>query len=333
MTAFTAESLFERYLWPLYPDDARQDLARARTTDANPAANPGIVAHLGDAARVFEAMAPALFGKDDPKLDRTDASVHRLSRALTRARRDAWASRGVVGTADNELFNVIVHGAAYVGECVAAQHGGRWSVRRPLWESLVTLDSRAGTADLAVLQWLLKSLADDALAANGDAAAPILATTLADRYRTHVETPCFDPEALPRLVALTPGSEGVAPTERRIPRLTKVRYASLHQHLRAHVPEIRDLGPDFPSPERFEDLRLTWLDFAVVGDGRMVLLFGPSEGGAHLFWLTGAGFEKSAHFPGDSFPAPVLNVLGDKLRVLVQVDGRLAAHEMLWWGL
>ncbi len=316
MSKLTAETLFERYLWPLYPEDARADLARARALDVNPAGNAAIVAHLADAAEVFVAMSPALFAADDPKLDFTDASVHRLSVALTPARRDVWALRGEAGTPDNELFNVVVHAAAYVGACVVAQHGGTWSARRPLWESVVALESRAGTADLAVLQWLLKSLADPPT--DG------LHVTLADRYRTHVENPCLDPLALPPFVA--------QPAERRIPRLAKVRYASLHQHLRAHLPEVRDLGPDFPSAERFEAMRLAWLDVVLVGEGRMALLFGPGEGGAHLFWLTAAGFEKSVHVPADSFPAPVLRHEGDKLRVLAQVDGQPVVHEMLWWG-
>jgi hypothetical protein len=315
MATLTAESLFERYLWPLYPEDAKKDLALARSTDANPAGNTAILGHLSDAARVFESMAPALFGSSGLVLDRTDASVHRLSKELTFERRDAWARRGEAGTADNELFNVIVHCAAYVGTCVTEVHGGRWSVRRPLWESVVTLESRAGKADLAVLQWLIKSLADP------DDDGP--RTTLADRYRTHVEMPCLDPEALPRFIA---------DEERRIPRLAKVRYASLHQHLRAHVPEIRDLGADFPSPERFEAVRFAWLDFVVVGGGRMLLLFGPGEGGAHLFWLALAGFEKSAHLPAEAFPAPVLKVDGEKLRILLQVAGKTVVQEMLWWG-
>jgi len=314
MAKLTAEQLFERFLWPLYPDDVKNDLALARTVDANPANNAGILAHLDDGARVFEAMAPALFDTD-PRLDRTDASVHRLSVALTTDRRDRWAARGEPGTADCELFNVIVHAALYVGACITTQHGARWRVRRPLWESVVSLESRAGIADLAVLQWVVKSLADPS--------DDLLTPSLADRYRTHVEMPCLEPDALPKLVELS---------DRRIPRLAKVRYASLHQHLRAHVPEIKDLGSDFPSAERFEAMRLEWLDFFLVGDGRMLLLFGPGTGGAHMIWLSAAGFEKSAHFPADSFPAPVLQIDGEKLRILLAVDEKRVVQEMLWWG-
>ena len=313
MPVLTAETLFQRYFWPVYPADTRGDLADARSRDANPGGNPELLAHLDDAARVFAAMAPGLFGDAAPLLDRTDASVHRLSRLLTPERRDAWAAGGQAGTAESELFNVGVHAAAYVGACVVASHGGVWGVRRPLWESVVTLESRAGRGDLAVLQWVLKSLADPP---HG-----VPAITLADRYRTHVEIPCLDPASLPRLA-----------DDRRIPRLAKVRYSSLHQHLRAHVPELRDLGPDFPSAERFEEMRLTWLDFLLVGEGRMLLLFGPGEGGAHLFWLTASGFEKSGHWPADAFPAPVLSVVGEKLRLLTQVEGKTLVHEMLWWG-
>ena len=68
----TAESLFATYFWPLYPPDA-QDLAAVRSTDANPAGNPAVVAHLDDAARIFQKMAPSLFD-EDLALDRTDAA-------------------------------------------------------------------------------------------------------------------------------------------------------------------------------------------------------------------------------------------------------------------
>jgi hypothetical protein len=316
MAGLSAEEIFERYLWPLYPEDAKGDLARARATDANPGKNPTLTSHLDEAARVFEAMAGGLFESSDPRLDRTDASVHRLSAALTLERRDAWRARGAPGTGDNELFNVIVHAAAYVGASIVKQHGGEWSVRRPLWESVVRLSSRAGTAELAVLQWLVKSLADPT--------PGVPSVTLADRYRTHVEIPCLDPSSLPVLFH--------APRDKPIPRLAKVRYHSLHQHLRAHAPEIRDVGEHFPSPERFDEMGFEWMDFAIVGAGRMLLLFGPGRGGAHLVWMSAAGFEKSAFLPADSFPAPILKLDGDKLVVLLSVSGQKVVQEMLWWG-
>lgn len=206
MDRVTAWSLFDAYFAPLYPEDARADLTRARTTDANPANNPALFAHVAEAAAIFVQMAPTVFADDDPKLDHSDASVHRLSRALTRARRDGWGADGAIGTAQNQLFNVVVHGAAYVGSCVTNNHGGIWSLRRPLWESVVTLESRAGRGDLAVFHWWLKSLTDEAL--DGEGGAP----SLADRYRVHVENPGSHPEELPVLARPRP-----------VPRLSTVR--------------------------------------------------------------------------------------------------------------
>jgi hypothetical protein len=315
MPPVTAESLFEAYFWPLYPDDARRDLALARRADANPAGNVELFAHVEDAATVFQGMSKRLFGSDDPHLDLSDASVHRLSRAITPERRDAWAARGTPGSPESELFNVVAHGVAYVGECVVRERKGRWSLRRPLWESVVTLESRAGRGDLAIFQWWLKSLADVSL--TGEPGT----LTLADRYRTHVEIPCARPEELPPLAR-----------PRAVPRLAKVRYDSLHRHLRAHVPELRDLGEHFPSPERFEAYGFTGLEFHLLGEGRMLLMAGTNAEGVHLFWLGAAGFEKGAFFPADAFPAPVVRTSGDKLLVLTQLQGKSATHEMLWWG-
>lgn len=312
MHTASADALFRAFFWPLYPPDARDDLAIARATDANPAKNPAIFAHLDDAARVFVERAAHLFG-EGLNLDYSDASVHRLSAALTRDRRDRWAANGAAGTPENELFNVIVHGAAYVGACVVRAHGGTWSARRPLWESLVRLVSRAGEADLAVFHWWVKSLADEGFDRG---------VSLADRYRAHVENPTARPEELPIL----------APPDRRLPRLVKPRYDTFYKWLKAHLPELRDVGEAFPSPERFEELAFASLEFALVGGGRMLLASGANAHGLHLYWLTGDGFEKGAFFPADAFPEPKVRVEGDTIRAVLSVDGKQVVHELLWWG-
>jgi hypothetical protein len=314
-----AEQIFARFFLPLYPADARADLARARATNANPAGNPALVAHLDEAAAAFVRNAAALFDAE-LVLDGSDASVHRLSTALTRERRDAWASLGRPGTAESTLFNAVVHGSAYVGGCIVANHratSGRddarasWSLRRPLWESVVRLRSRAGEGDLAVFHWWLKSLADGAQG-----------TTLADRYRAHVEVPCARPEELPLLAA--PG--------RALPRLKSPRYDLFHKYLRAHVPELRDVGEHFPSPGRFEAFSLGWLDFHLVGGGRMLLLTGASPHGLHLFWLSATGFEKSAFFPCDPVPGPVVRINRERVVAMTSEGGAPRTHEMFWWG-
>jgi hypothetical protein len=317
-----ASEIFARYFLPLYPADVRGDLALARTTDANPGGNPAILAHLDEAAGRFVSKAGDLFGVD-LGLDRTDASVHRLSAALTIGRRDAWAAAGDVGSPESTLFNVVVHGAAYVGACVATSHGGAWRVRRPLWESLVGLKSSAGEADLAVFHWWLKSLADDAL--TPPAAGMPAGASLADRYRAHVEVPCLAIDALPRIVP-------AEARERSLPRLKEPSYDKLHKFLRAHLPELRDLGAHFPSPERFAGFAFRWMDFRVLGEGRLVLMAGASPAGLHLFWLGASGFEKSAFYACDSFPDPVVRLEGDRIRVLFAEGGAQRTIEMLWWG-
>jgi hypothetical protein len=313
----TADALFRAYFLPLYPPDAVADLAVARATDANPAGNPSIFAHIDEAAEVFARLAPALLGAD-VALDYSDASVHRLSAALTRERRDRWASRGAAGTPESELFNVIVHGAAYVGACAVRAHGGKWSARRPLWESIVLLKSRAGEAELALFHWWLKTLADEDLDRG---------VGLADRYRAHVENPTARPELLPV----------IAPADRRLPRLVKPRYDTLYKWLKAHLPELRDVGEHFPSPERFDELAFAALDFALVGGGRMLLISGANAHGLHLFWLTTSGYEKSAFFPCDAFPEPKVQTAApgsrdETIRAILSINGKQLVHEVLWWG-
>jgi hypothetical protein len=317
------EELFVRYFLPLYPPDSRADLARARATDANPGRNASILAHLDEATERFVLGARGLFGVD-LTLDRSDASVHRLSAALTAERRDRWAVQGAVGTANNALFNVVVHGAAYVGACAVLRHGGTWSVRRPLWESVVKLKSHAGEADLAVFHWWLKSLADDVLAepTASTASGWTGGATLADRYRAHVEVPCARPEELPVLVT----------GERALPRLKQPTYDILHKYVRAHIPELRDLGRDFPAPDRFAAFAFRWMDFHVLGGGRLVLMAGASPQGLHLFWVGSSGFEKSAFLACEAFPEPIVRVHADRIWAMTSDGGNAREHEMLWWG-
>lgn len=310
MAGLSAHQLFERYFLPSYPPEAKADLARARSTDANPAKNPSVVATLEEAAEVFARLAPVALGDPSLVLDCSDASVHRMGARLTRERRDAWLERSPLGPP--MLINVAVHGALYLGACVVRRHGGIWQARNPLWESMVRIESAAGTADLALFQWWLKALSDE----------EIDSPRLIDRYRTYVEVPTFDAGALPV----------IAPPDRRVPRLDKVDWASFHRHLESYLPELRELGPDFPSKERFDELSFRWLAFELLGGGRMVLAHGPTAKGVHLFWLDRSGFVKSAYYPADQRPEHTVEIAGDKLRVTVPIEKHSAVHEMLWWG-
>jgi hypothetical protein len=202
-----------------------------------------------------------------------------------------------------------------VGACIVDRHAGVWGVRRPLWESVVRLRSRAGDADLAVFHWWLKSLSDDVLGNPSGA-------TLADRYRAHVEVPCAAPDGLPVLVS----------GDRALPRLKHPSYERLHKYLRAHIPELRDVGEDFPSPARFAAFEFRWMDFHLVGGGRNVLLAGASRDGLHLFWLGQSGFEKGAFVAGDAVPEPIVRVEGDRITAMTSERGQARVREMLWWG-
>lgn len=312
----TAESLARSLLLPLYPEDALADLAKARATDANPAKNPRMLAAQAETAEVFTKLADQALGRGPDggglDLDFSDASVHRLGAALTREARDRLiATPGPDGVP--LLAHFILHAVAYVGECVVRNHEGVWQLRRPMWESLVRLRSRAGEGDLALLSWLVRALSDEEIGRG----------LLAERYRLNVEVPTAKPEDLP--IIAEPG--------RRLPRLKQPKYDTLHKYLRAHLPELSDLGGDFPSPERFADMGFSWIDFVLLGGGRMVLMHGPTDAGIHLFWLDRAGFAKAAYYPSDAFPEHVVQVVDEtRIRLVLSLLGKQVFHEMLWWG-
>ncbi len=324
MSLLTAEAIFAQFLLPLYPPG---DLDEMRRTDANPGNNPSIAAHIDEVADVFVAMHARVLGLRsgrDLNLDFTDASMHRLGAALDRKARDALMREGEPGTPESALFNVIVHGAAYVGACVVRSHGGAWLVRRPLWESRVKLASHAGEAELAPLSWWLRAMSDDAF---DDAGA--VRAGLAERYRAYVEVPTARPDTL----------APITPDARKLPRLRGaqsagggVRYDVFYKYLKAHLPELRDIGADFPSPERFEAYRFAWLDFVLVGGGRMLVVAGLGEGGLHAFWLDRGGFLKSALFAADAMPEPIVRTDGDKIAFVTSQGGEPRVHEMLYWG-
>ena len=75
-----------------------------------------------------------------------------------------------------------------------------------------------------------------------------------------------------------------------------------------------------------------WLDFVLVGEGRMVLMHGPTDRGTHFFWLDAAGFSKALYFPADAFPEHQVRLEGDKVQILIPLLGQTAMHEVLWWG-
>lgn len=313
--ASPVEAFFDSVFGPLYPDDYRASLSALRAERPAPCSQPATLARLDDIAETFKRMAPSLLEISDVSLDDSDASVHRLSVVLSKERRELLLQQRTKQQPSASLLAVLaIHGAVYVGRCIVRNHGGQWLARRPLWESSVWLRTRVGECELPVFQWWVKSLAD----------AGAEHSSLADRYRMHVEMPCFDASTLPILT----------PNPSPIPRLSDPRYHKLVEHLKRYAPEIPSVGPDFPTPDRFAQYTFLWLDFTWLGQGRMLLIHGPSQHqGANLFWLDGTGFVKSAFYPADEFPAHKVQLDGEMLRVIVSVQGQVTRHDMPWWGL
>ncbi|MGZ3422602.1 MAG: hypothetical protein ACXWUG_00210 [Polyangiales bacterium] len=311
----TAERLFDVWFRPLYPADLRGDdaaLLAARARDANPGKNPRLYAELFEVADVFARLAPAALGKSDLALDFSDASVHRLGAALDRPTRDRLIEASQPGDPDGVFTRLVIHGALYVAACIVRSHGGTWCVRHPLWESMVRVESRAGIGDLAPFHWWLKALSDAEIDRGG----------LATRYRQHVER--ANPEELPQFITVKP--------DRKLPTLSKVRYDMLHKYLVAHIPEMKDLGRDFPSPEKLDEMGFLSLDFMILGGGRMVLVHGRGRVGLHLLWLDHQGFSHAAFFPADPGSPHSIAIDGDKLIVKFERDRVPITHEMLWWS-
>ncbi|MCU0690219.1 MAG: hypothetical protein MUF54_02335 [Polyangiaceae bacterium] len=309
-----AAALFERAFRPLYPPALQPQLDKLRTSPGAPCDDPAVLGRIDQIADAFREIAPDVLGLPADALDDTDASIHCLGAVLTKERRDELLAR----TSDDEpvpmLATVVIHGTLYVARCIVRNHRGRWRIRTPLWESTIALSSAMGDAELAIFQWWLKSLSDP----------EVERLPLGARYRQYVEIPCFDAQSLPV----------VAPADRTIPRIACPTFAQLFRHLKAHVPEIREPGPHFPSADRFAQLKLEWVDFLWLGDGRMLLMHGPGRlGGAHLFWMDRQGFVKAAYYPADAAPTHLIRLENGRLRVIVSVERSTRVHEMPWWGL
>ncbi|MBL8743676.1 MAG: hypothetical protein JNK04_21350, partial [Myxococcales bacterium] len=156
----STEQLFREQLLPLYPPGI--ELAELRRTDANPARNPALIRAAHETAELFAKLAPQALDAPDLELDFTDASVHRLSRALTvEARERLLASSAGTKDAPSLFVHLVTHGALYLAVTAAKGRDATLVLRNPLWETSVELTSRAGVATLSPFWWLLRSWSDD----------------------------------------------------------------------------------------------------------------------------------------------------------------------------
>jgi hypothetical protein len=323
MESQSAQAWFERWFLEHYPEEVRRDYHRAVDTDANPANNPTITAHLSEAAELFARNAPALLGTE---LSFDGAGVARLAKALDRDRRDRWAAQSKPEDPSNMLFNAVVHGAMFIGECAVRAHGCRWSARNPLWESRVDRFVRDGDKQKPIgpfspFQWLLKHLDD----------REISESRLADRFRVHVEFATADVESYPKIV-----------TAQRLPKLDGGAYDLLVKFLHRHVPTLTDLGPLFPSVSEFTAIQYRTLGFEVFHDGRVLAmhaLFTPPDADPHeststvdVYWLTAEGAQRIDRIPCAAHPPYFARKTGDSLEVTVATNAKPHTHRIGYRG-
>ena len=111
--------------------------------------------------------------------------------------------------------------------------------------------------------------------------------------------------------------------------------------MKAHLPELRDLGADFPTPERFAEYAFKSLDLTLCEGGRVLLMFGPGKGGLHVFWLTARGFERAMFVPCSHDPLPRVElgqaetkqgVVVDTLTFDVVHEDKRVSQQLLVWG-
>lgn len=310
MDPLTAERLLARWFWPLYPPDVRAAPFLHRDVDANPGRNPQLDAHLHDAARRFVDNAPALL---ETPLSLDDDGVAAFVRALTRARRDAWIAQSDPADPGNVFFNAVVHGALFLGEVIVARHGGRWELRRPLWESVV--HRRDGGA-VSPFHWLLKSLADDAIDDHA----------LAVRWRLHVLQHALDPASLPRVTEAA-----------TLPALKEPTYDLLVKYLHQHLDGLRDLGEGFPSAREFTERRYPRLSFTPLHDRRVLALHAQTRRDDHglveVHWLTAKGHDHTDAIPTDpDVPYFARPLNDDALEVTVGWKGAPHTHRLTLRG-
>lgn len=319
MTEFTADELFTRFFWPHYPSDVRADPERMLQLDANPARNIAVLEPWVEAAELFVRNAPRLLGTE---LTFDAAGIGQLSRALDRSRRDAWIAASDPTDPGNPLFNAVVHGAAYVGEVIVRSHGGAWSMRRPMWESLVVRrvqdgDKQRVTGAIPPFHWLLKHLAD----------AEIDGGSLGYRFHVHVELATAAIAELPPIAAT-----------RKLPTLREPTYDLLVKYLRQHLPALRDLGEGFPSVAEFSARNYRSLGFELFHDGRVLAMHGevPAHDDApplvEILWLTARGFDHADTIPADTGTPYFARAAGDSLEVTVAWKDKPHTHRVGFRG-
>ncbi|MBL8603228.1 MAG: hypothetical protein JNK72_14990 [Myxococcales bacterium] len=310
--SLTAETLMARWFWPLYPPDVRDAPFLHRDVDANPGQNPALYQQLTAIAEQFTQNAEALLGAP---LSLDDAGVATLAQRLDRARRDRWMAESAPGDPRGVFFNAVIHAACFLGEVMVRRHGGRWELRRPLWESVV---HRPSGGAVSPFHWLLKGLADDAVDAH----------PLAVRWRLHVLQPNRDPRDLATVTSA-----------KSLPKLKEPTYDLFVKYLHTHLPGLRDVGEGFPSAQAFTEKRYAVLSFTPMASGRLLALHGQTHstdaqpGVVEIHWLTAEGHDHTDSIPSDhGVPYFARAVTDEILEVTVGWQKKPHTHRLTFRG-
>jgi hypothetical protein len=318
MTVRDAQRWFEQWFFRHYPPDLRAKYHEIVAQDANPANNPTIDAHIEQAALMFVQNAPKLLGCE---LSFDARGVGTLARALSAEKIAQLEAVSRVDDPENLLFNTIIHGALYLGECAVRAHGFRWSARRPLWESRVVrlVADRSGKleaqGEFSPFQWLLKHMDEREIAHS----------KLADRFAVHVEFASMPLHTLTPFVAA-----------KRYAALKKPTYDLLVKYIHQHFDRLNDLGKTFLSPAEFTSRAYESLGFEHFYDGRVLVMHGmhvpeaSSDGQAtvDLHWLTSAGTVRMDLLPCDAHPPYFARKTGELLEVTTAIAGKPHTHRV-----
>ena len=140
----------------------------------------------------------------------------------------------------------------------------------------------------------------------------------------------------------TPGTcRVIAPPDRKIsPGSSRSATTSLSTSTSAPTcPELRDVGADFPSPERFDEIGFKHLDLVLVGGGPDAPPPRPGRRGLpplRCGWTASGRFVKPALLPRRRLPgAASCRSRATSSRCAPpsgSAEARGDVHEMLWWG-
>ena len=266
----------------------RRRSARSRATDANPAKNP----HDHRAARRGRRRSSRgsrrrRSARPTSTLDFSDASVHRLgapsslARGATRGSSEKIAGHAAAG-ADGDARRALPRGVRG-----ARRTAGSWQVRRPPGSRWCGSSRGPGVGRAGAV-----SVVAEGARRRGDRRRAPRRPLPRARGAADASTPR-------RCRAIAPAGPAAAAAGQGA-----LRHAA--QAPRAHLPELRSVGDDFPSPERVDEMGFS---LAGLHAGRATVgcccMHGAGARGRAPLLARRRRLREAAYLPADKFPAHV----------------------------